>query len=204
MVRTGVDRIMVSVGEMEKSLAFYRDFIGMTVVAEQDLDARASQQLWRLPKGTEARAVFLRKDEKPTLVELIEFTPNTGKTIRGKARQWDYGYYDIGFMVKDAEKLHRELTKKGFEAVSRPIFIDPDWRPFKFKEFVLYGPDDVMITHIEVDADHRPKFEGNYGMLMHSCWFVEDMELATRGTIRAITAEDPCGIVVEFFERGAI
>ena len=64
MVRTGVDRIMVSVGEMEKSLSFYRDFLGMTVVAEQVLDADASQLLWRLPEGTEARAVFLNKDER--------------------------------------------------------------------------------------------------------------------------------------------
>ena len=94
MVNTGIDRIFMSVSDMNKSLAYYRDFVGMKVIAEQNLEPDRIQQLWNLPKGTKGRAVYLNKDGKPTLLTLIEFQPHSGKTIRGGAKQWDYGIYE--------------------------------------------------------------------------------------------------------------
>jgi len=43
----------------------------MFEVVDQDLDFAKINQLWDLPEGTRARAVFLKNEEQSTLLELI-------------------------------------------------------------------------------------------------------------------------------------
>ena len=100
MITSGIDRISISVGDMDESLAFYSDWVGMKVVADQTLEHKVIQKLWDLPMGTSARTVFLKKDGQTTLLELIQFQPHSGKRIREGANPWDYGLDDICFMVK--------------------------------------------------------------------------------------------------------
>ena len=82
MVTSGIDRICISVRNMDESLSFFRDFVGMHVIDDQPLDPSAIQKLWNLDKDTTARAVYLKNQQQPTLVQLIEFQPVTGKSIR--------------------------------------------------------------------------------------------------------------------------
>jgi len=149
MATKGMDRVSISVSSLEDSLAFYRDWIRMEVVAEQILEMDKIQQLWNLPGETEAKAVFLKDEVQSTLLELIEFTPKTGRTIREGAKQWDYGLYDIAFFVKDIAACYRDLTEKGFAFVSPPVQYQPNWVPHAVKEAILIGPDNVPIAHIE-------------------------------------------------------
>ena len=130
MISSGVDRIFVSVRDMDESLAFYRDWVGMEVVAEQHLDSEKIRHLWNLNSGIQARAVFLKNEEQPTMLELIEFQPPSKRAIRQGARHWDYGFYDTGFMVKDLDKTYQDLIGKGFTFVSPPISYKPDWTTF--------------------------------------------------------------------------
>jgi catechol 2,3-dioxygenase-like lactoylglutathione lyase family enzyme len=60
MATKGMDRVSISVSSLEDSLAFYRDWIGMEVIAEHTLDPAEIRQLWNLPEGTEALAAFLK------------------------------------------------------------------------------------------------------------------------------------------------
>ena len=39
MVTTGIERILISVGDMDESLAFYRDWVGMEIIAEQHIES---------------------------------------------------------------------------------------------------------------------------------------------------------------------
>jgi catechol 2,3-dioxygenase-like lactoylglutathione lyase family enzyme len=39
MVTTGIERILISVGDMDESLAFYRDWVGMEIIAEQNIES---------------------------------------------------------------------------------------------------------------------------------------------------------------------
>ena len=59
------------------------------------------KQLWDLPEGTRARAVFLKNEEQPTLLELIQFDPHSERLIREGTQTWDYAIYDIALSVKD-------------------------------------------------------------------------------------------------------
>jgi len=175
MATKGMDRVSISVSSLGDSLAFYRDWIGMKIIAEQTLEPAEIQQLWNLPGGTEARAVFLKNELQSTLLELIEFTPNTGRTIREGARPWDYGIYCITFRVKDIDKIYCELTERGFTFVSPPIQYQPNWVPHQVKEVALIGPDNVPIDHFERMTSEECKPQGNYVRFDHSAQMVEDI-----------------------------
>lgn len=189
MITSGIDRIYISVKDMDESLAFYRDWVGMMIVADQPLESDQIQQLWNLPKDTKARAVLLRKDEQPTMLELIEFKPHSGKTIKADTQIWDYGIDDICFMVKDIEKTYNGLIKKGFRFVSPPVFYSPGFVPFDVKETILIGPNEMRIAHVEVVSDLEPEaqrdlkvpvIKEDYGLIVDSAQIVEDMDEVIR------------------------
>lgn len=180
MVVSGIERFLISVSNMDASLAFYRDWVGLKVVAEQNLEHELIQQLWNLPGGTEARAVFLKNEEQKLMLELIEFQPNTGRAIRKGASLKDYGIYDITFMVKDSDKIYKGLTEKGFAFAEPPILYPPGLFPFDVKESILKGPDETPITHMEVISSPKPELTSNYGKIMGSTQIVEDTDEAIR------------------------
>lgn len=182
---------MISVRDMDESLAFYRDWVEMEVVADRSLDPDTIQQIWNLPNGTKARAVFLKNKEQSTVVELIEFQPHSGKTIREVARLWDYGIYGIAFLVKDLDKTYNDLTKKGFTFVSSPVAYSPAWVPFDVKEVILNGPNEMPIAHIEILGSSKPEIKGDYGKIIDSAQIVEDMDEVIRfyGDILGLTLQ---------------
>jgi len=175
MATKGMDRVSISVSSLEDSLAFYRDWVGMKVIAEQTLEPDKIQQLWNLPGGTAARAVFLKDELQSTLLELIEFTPNSGRMIREGAKPWDYGLYDIAFFVKDIAACYHDLTEKGFTFVSPPIQYQPNWIPYAVKEAILIGPDNVPIAHIERMTSEEYESQDRYIGLCDSAQIVENM-----------------------------
>ena len=180
MISSGVARIFISVRDMDESLAFYRDWVGMKVVAEQYLDPEKIRQLWNLAPGIQARTVFLKNEEQPTMLELIEFQPPSKRAIRQGARHWDYGFYDTGFMVKDLDKTYKDLTGKGFKFVSPPVYYKPDWTTFKVKEAILIGPNDMPVAHIELLTSPKMDVKRDYGRLSHVAQMVEDMDEVIR------------------------
>jgi len=176
MATKGMDRIFISVSNLEDSLAFYRDWTGMKVVAEETLEPAEIQQLWKLPRDTKARAVSLKSELQPTLLELIKFNPNSGRIIREGTNSLDYGIYCITFLVKDIDKVYHDLTKKGFTFVSPPIEFQPTWAPIRVKFATLIGPDNVPIGHYEIMNAEEHKSPGNYVRLDHCAQYVDNMK----------------------------
>lgn len=185
MVTSGIDRIYISVRDMDESLAFYRDIVGMAVVADQELDSKKIQHLWGLPQGTRARAVFLKNEDQPTLLELIQFDPHSGKFIRGGAKIWDYGIYDIAFTVKDLEKTYEKLIGRGFTFITPPTPFSPTYfgelsADFHTKFSICLGPNEMAIPHMQLITPPPPEMKRDYGRIMDSVQMVENMEEALR------------------------
>lgn len=181
MITSGIDRIFIGTRDMDESLAFYRDFVKMSVVADQELDSGKITKLWDLPKGTSARAVFLKNEDQPTLLELIQFNTHSGRYIREGARTWDYGIYDIAFTVKDLKKIYIELRDKGFSFITPPTLYSPTLLSgLNVKFSVCIGPDEVPIAHIQPVTPSPPIMKKAYGRLGDSAQMVENMEEALR------------------------
>jgi len=180
MVKRGIDRICISVSDMEESLAFFRDHTGMSVCADLALSPEKMQKFWNLPEGTTARAVGLKKDGQPSVLELVEFRPNTGKNIRDAAAIFDYGIYDIAFIVKDLDTTYNDLLAKGFTFIAPPKTYTPPWFPVEVKEAILIGPGGIPVAHLEMVGSPMGALKEDYGMIGDSAQVVENIDKALR------------------------
>lgn len=178
MVKSGIDRIKISVSDLGASTAFFRDTMEMQVAAEAELDSGAMQALWNLGGGTTARAAYLKNSEQTTMIELIQFSPNTGRAIREGARQHALGIFDVAFRAGDIDAVYRDFTSRGVEFVSEPVVYTADWAKVTVKEVIFFGPDRMPVALIERLSGAKPVIEGRFGTLVDAAQFVADMEQA--------------------------
>jgi len=128
-----IDHTALSVSSLERSLAFYRDLIGMEVVFEVDFDDETLGIVNGL-HGCKAKVVHLKLGA--TVLELFEYRRPRGKPSARERRQCDTGFIHIGFRVTDIQKHYEEMRTQGVRFLSEPLEIRPG-------AFIVYfeGPD---------------------------------------------------------------
>ena len=56
----GISHVAIGVRDIERSLSFYRDLLGLTVSLDKEKPVRGSQRLFAEPAQTRRRAVYLK------------------------------------------------------------------------------------------------------------------------------------------------
>ena len=120
MRATGVSHIAVCVRDLEKSLGFYRDILGMKVKmqATQQMQGQAGAESAEMYQGPhEARTMANVWFEGPNGEELAPFlvlTSHPGDDVGGEPIKLDQiGISHISFTVDDVPSVAAELEAKG-------------------------------------------------------------------------------------------
>jgi catechol 2,3-dioxygenase-like lactoylglutathione lyase family enzyme len=105
----GIDHVGLSVSSLDRALAFYRDVLGMQVVAEGVLDERydAITDL----TGVRCKGVMLRIGTLQ--IELFEFANPRPKPGDRDRPVCDHGITHIAIQVTDIEQVYKRLTAAG-------------------------------------------------------------------------------------------
>ena len=180
MIKNGVERILISVSDLNESVEFYQDILQMSVVAEYSLDSNTIQQLWNLPPQTTARAVCLKNYEQTTLLELIEFQPQSERFIRSGGNTTDYGLFTIAFRAKNVDAAYENLKQKGYQFICPPITYTPSWVPVTVKEAIIVAPNETAIALIERVSEPIPEIKGDFGIMLDTSQVVSDIEEVTK------------------------
>jgi catechol 2,3-dioxygenase-like lactoylglutathione lyase family enzyme len=61
----GISHVAIGVSDMERSLRFYRDLLGLTVTLDKEEPVRGSERLFADPAQNRRRAVYLKWAEGP-------------------------------------------------------------------------------------------------------------------------------------------
>jgi len=121
-------RTVIRAYDLERSLEFYRDTLGLPVVASWDRPDGAGHLL----------------DAGGGIVELIGKTP--GNAARGG---WDFimpvAKYEILLVVADARAAHDAIKAKGIEP-SEPLAATP-WGA---QRFAVLDPDETPVVYLEM------------------------------------------------------
>ena len=121
MIRS-LEHIALSISDMEHSLAFYRDFIGMKIILEVDFsDDRIGMIVGAA--GARCRVIHLKLGD--TILELFQYYYPIGREISPDSCQWDNGFIHIGFRVTDIHKHIEQLKKRGIELLGKEVEIHP-------------------------------------------------------------------------------
>lgn len=114
----GVHHIALSVPDLERALAFYRDLLGFECVSESEWDGDfpAADRAIGLD-ATSARMAMLKAAN--VYMELWQYRHPAPRDTT--ARPCDLGYPHMALQVRDIEAEHRRLSAGGMQFVGDPV-----------------------------------------------------------------------------------
>ena len=143
MEATGISHIAVCVRDMDKSLAFYRDILGMKVTKDEieDTSTGGLTHTYKHSRNTR-RTVHLSYGEgQPTFLVM---TSHPGDQADGEPIKLDQvGVSHVSFTVKNLRGLADELIAKGVEiAGGIEAFADTEGN---VRTFFAFDPDGILV-----------------------------------------------------------
>ena len=148
MQAKGVSHIAVCVADLERSLHFYRDLLGLTVRLHttQDMARRPgaeSAEMYQRPRQsrTVANVYF---DDPDTTEPFLVLTSHPGDRVEGDPIKLDQiGISHISFGVEDVRAYAEELVSKGVPlAGTLDDFTDDQG---VMRTFFVYDPDGILV-----------------------------------------------------------
>ena len=119
---TSIAHIGLTVSDLERSAAFYREHLGLTYVGALSMDGPETERLFGT-RGCRARVGYLRSDDPAApLVELIQFLDAPPKQGRPDLRTTSIS--ELCFAVADIDAEYARLKAEGVEFLSEPQTFD--------------------------------------------------------------------------------
>ncbi len=141
------NHLAITVKDMEKSLVFYRDALGLKptideIISGPDLDKAVMEP------GARIRMVMLADEGENLALELLEWQSRSAKERPPEHLGFSStGLVEVCFSVPDFEKLEENLKKHGFEFRTRPWMFEV--MGIKTKVTHVVDPDGVQVELIE-------------------------------------------------------
>ena len=133
----------IVVQDMERSLHFWRDVMGLTVAVDFWEQGEFIDTVQRL-QGVNLHMIKLRAPDGSMVELLKDHSHPTPAPVRNE--MCDRGIRHIAFTVADVAESHRELCEQGCETLSSPV-VSPDG---KAKLFFLRDPEGNLLEIVEM------------------------------------------------------
>ncbi len=118
-----VEHPALSVADLDRSLAFYRDLLGLEVI--RIIEPREDPKLGTITGMPDARARIAHLRLGGIMLELFQYVTPRGRPIPVDHRQADHGFIHAGFRSTDVRDDHRRLSAQGVRFISEPVEFRP-------------------------------------------------------------------------------
>jgi len=115
---TGFFHAGVTVSDMDRSLRFYRDLLGLEVISDGFTGGDHARRIWGFEPG-KVRVVFLSVPGSDAVIELFAF-PDVERHP-ASSRPCDYGAGHFCLYTDDAHALHDRAVEMGFRSRSGEV-----------------------------------------------------------------------------------
>ena len=154
---TNVRHTAVIVTNMDTSLEFYRDFLGLEVVLDRQQEGEFFSKLLALD-SVKMRVVMLKSPEG-FMIELFEF-PSHRQNKPEHVEMSDIGCSHIAFGIEDMDVTYKQLQEKGYEYNCEPL-VSPDGFA---KVIYCHDPDGTIIELVQIlETGKNPYKPGSPG-----------------------------------------
>ena len=147
-----VDTIGITVGDMDRALAFYTGVLPFEVVFEVEVQGDAYEHLFGV-FGMRARIVRLRLGDEQ--IELIDYLAPEGRPVPVDSRSNDEWFQHIAIIVSDMDAAYARLRQHNVQHASSGPQILPEWNPNAggIKAFYFKDPDGNHLEILEFPPD---------------------------------------------------
>jgi len=129
-----LEHMGLSVADIERSIRFYRDLLGLELVLR--IECPAESKLGDVVAMPQCSARIAKLKSGNIVLELFEYQHPHGNTIAPNKTQADHGFSHIGFASDDIHGDYERLQRHGVKFYGSPIEYRPDvWNVY------FYGPD---------------------------------------------------------------
>ncbi|MCI5774239.1 MAG: VOC family protein [Erysipelotrichaceae bacterium] len=143
-----VVHIGLSVSDMEQSIAFYRDILGLKLVERMIMDGENTDLLFA-KKNMRAELAYLNAgDDKNPPIELICFMDDPVE--KRQANLHETSISEVCFYTDDIDKEYARLKSLGVEFISSPQTFELGHT--KSKAVYFKDPDGIILELMEVVA----------------------------------------------------
>ncbi len=141
-MKASYDHLCLTVGDLDRSIAFYGKFFGLKV-ARRDAEVHRGEMVDTSTgiRGAELLAAFLTDGRM--VLELIQFTRERGDQARSAPAN-QVGAPHLGFVVEDVREAWRQWSADGAAFLHAPVLtprgkwsvkmLDPDGVPIELRE----------------------------------------------------------------------
>lgn len=145
---TTIAHIGLTVSELERSVAFYKDVLGLEYVGEMEMGGPETAALFQR-EGCRARVAYLRTaDANAALVELIQFTDLPAK--EDTPDLFKTSISELCFATDDIDREYQSMAKQGVRFLSEPQMFDSTQYGFgKSRAVYFYDPDGNILELIQ-------------------------------------------------------
>jgi catechol 2,3-dioxygenase-like lactoylglutathione lyase family enzyme len=145
----GIDHTAIGVSNVEASLKFYRDLLGMNVVGGS-LNVGTEQEHLDNVFGARVRVVALRPPIQPPGIEFLEYDkPPGGRPMPSDVRANDIVHWQTALIVDNVEAVAKRLRENSIRFVSDQVRALPDDKLGFKKGVIVLDPDGHAIELIE-------------------------------------------------------
>jgi len=116
----GIHHTSFTVADLDRSVAFFRDRLGLEVLVVREIRDDYFGQIVGLP-GSVVKAALLRLPGSTHHLELFQYLQPTGQPQR--TRPCDPGSSHLSFLVDDLPEMYRQLAAQGVSFVGEPVQI---------------------------------------------------------------------------------
>lgn len=144
-----VAHIGITVSNMEESIKFYRDILGLNFQGQMLMEGEATDQLFNM-KDCKVKVAYLNGSDKLNTppIELLEFKNMTKANKEIKLNKISIS--EVCFSVKDIDKVYEVLKDRGVEFLSKPQSFDLTDQGFgKSRAVYFQDPDGIVLELIE-------------------------------------------------------
>jgi catechol 2,3-dioxygenase-like lactoylglutathione lyase family enzyme len=141
----GVHHTCITVSDLERSIQFYRDLVGLELVMTEESERSGDDRSDALGvPSAKVRLAILRAGQAQ--VELIQYVTGQGRAYDRKNN--DVGTMHIAFQVEDIDAVYRRLLGHGVRFTAPPATIPAG--PMKgWRWTYFFDPDGVSLEIIQ-------------------------------------------------------
>jgi catechol 2,3-dioxygenase-like lactoylglutathione lyase family enzyme len=147
----GIDHTAIVVSETDKSLAFYRDVLGLRVAGESE-NHGVEQEYLNQVFGARLRITALRAARGPGIEFLEYITPPGGRLLPAEAKANDLVFWHTQIIGDETGQLRAKLQGQGARFVSTATVSLREDSPFGGRGFIVRDPDGHALQFIERTA----------------------------------------------------
>ena len=139
-----IHHVCVVVSDLERSLRFYRDVLGLEVLERVDLIAGKEASLGVGLPDARFELVHLGASDGPTRLEMLHYFSPESRPLPPEKRSNDIGTAHAAFRVKNIDAYYKRLRERGVRFISE---VQGSSTGERFCYF--YDPDGAILEIIE-------------------------------------------------------